>query len=698
MLTSIAWLNRYLDPSDLTPEEGVEILEATSFPIESREDRPDGDAILDVEVTSNRGDCLCHVGLAREVAAATGRSLAVPVPKAPSCVGSMSIESISSIENRVPDLCPRFTARVITGVNVGPSPKWLVDALESIGQRSINNIVDASNYLLFELGHPSHAFDLDTLEGKRLVVRHAGAGEWLTALDASRLNLTPEDLVVADALRPVSLAGVIGGFDTGVTGKTRNVLLEVATWHPSTIRRTARRLDIRTDAGYRFERFVDARDIPFASNRLVELIQDLAGGDVLEGMIDEGVSSPEPARIPLRLRRIEHVLGKSLPVEEISNRLTAVGIEVSASDADTLSCSIPHHRPDLTREIDLVEEVARLHGLDQFDVAPRLEVPLDIDHPQDWANREHAAETIAQTLTSLGFFETVTFSFLPEPQALPFLPAGMRLLKVDEERRKGSPFLRPSIIPSLLACRRANQDALVQPAGGVRLFEMASVFAEIDDGVKHGRQTIEHRNVAILIDAGTKVDEQQHAIRLLRSAFDALVRALAGPEHTLSVKEMDPIMPAMDGGSFASVSLDGQHLGYFGVMSPKSVAHWGLDQTVAVVELGIPELTALYPPLTRAHTLPAYPAIERDLSLVLSESTSWSEIETLVANLQLDLLEACEFVGAYRGKQVGTGKKSLTLRLRFRDATRTLRHEEVDPQVERVVNEAHSRLQAELRT
>ncbi len=697
MLTSISWLNRLLDPADLTPDEAVRGLETTSFPIESRHDLPDGDTRLDVEVTSNRGDCLCHVGIAREICAATGRKLLAPMPDLPRIPGGEGSTSRAEIENRVHDLCPRFTARVIKGVTVGPSPAWLVRSLESIGQRSINNIVDASNFVLFELGHPSHTFDLDTIDGGKLIVRHAQKGETLKALDAKVHKLLPTDLVVADSTRPVSLAGIIGGMDTGVSAGTRNILLEVATWNPPTVRRTARRLEIRTDAGYRFERIVDPRDLGWASDRLAQLILELAGGVLLDGMLDDGAPLPKQSELPLRLPRIEYVLGKAITAEEVTERLTAVGVEVMPLDSHTVSCRVPYHRPDLTREIDLIEEVARLHSLDNFEIAPRLEVPLDIEHPQDWSNREGAMDVIAQTLTSLGYFETVTFSFLPDSHARHFLPDGLQLLKVDEERRKGSPYLRPSIIPSLLTCRRANQDGQVDPLGGVRLFETASVFGEVDSPDTASRKTLEHRNLALMVDAGTKPDQHQLAIRIIRSAMEEMIHALAGPDHTFTVEPIKAFMPAMQRGSFAGVTIGDTRLGYFGVLHPDAIAPWGLDQTVAICELGLRELISLYPPTTRAHGLPAFPAIERDLSLVLEDATPWKDIESLVRELRLERLEACEFVGAYRGKQVGPGKKSLTLRMRFRDTSRTLRHEEVDPQVDRVIGEARSRLRAELR-
>ena len=696
MLTSVRWLNRYLDPADLTPDEAVRVLEATSFPIEDREDRPDGDAVLDVEVTSNRGDCVSHVGLAREIAAATGRRLTLPEPSP--ATGAGGAGDRAALENRVPELCPRFTARVITGVRIGPSPSWLVEALESIGQRSINNVVDVSNFVLFELGHPSHTFDLATLRGGRLVVRHAETGERLVALDGAELALRPEDLVVADAERPVSLAGVIGGLESGVTERTTDVLLEVATWDPATIRRTARRLGVRTDAGYRFERTVDARELDHASLRCAELILEVAGGTLAPGSLDEGRAPEARTVATLRAARCEHVLGKALDVAEMTTLLEAAGFGVRAagSGADAvLECAVPHFRPDVTREIDVIEEVARLHGIDQFDVAPSMSVPLEIDHPAQWAGRDRALDAIGETLSGAGFYETVTFSFLPEQQALPWLPAGMRPLKVDEARRKDAPFLRPSVVPSLLTCRRANQDAQVSPEGGVRLFEIASVFADED---APGRATRETRNLALCVDAGTKHDDRQRGLRTLRGAIDAIVQRLTGEEAALETEPVPAgLAPAYDAGEFVGLRRSGRRLGLMGLLGAKTVAPWGLDQTVAVAEIGLDELIALGAPSGADHGLPQFPAIERDVSLVLDESARWAGVESLLSGLDLERLEGVAFVGTFRGAQVGAGKKSVTLRLTFRDAARTLRHDEVDPEVERFVRAAQDGLGATLR-
>lgn len=707
MLTSVRWLNALLDPGTLTPQEAEARLTAHSFPIESSTPATggaEGDTVLDVEVTSNRGDCLCHLGLARELAASTGRRLKTPAPNPKSPAGAARVDSITSVLNHAPESCPRFTARVIRGVQVGPSPAWLVRALEAVGQRSINNIVDVSNYVLFEIGHPSHTFDLNTLEGRRLIVRRAHEGEAFTALDRRTHALKSTDVVVADARRAVSLAGVIGGLETGVTDKTTDVLLEVATWDPATIRRAARRLGIRTDASHRFERIVAAGDLAWASARCAELILQVAGGELCEGLIDTTDAPAPRATVPLRPERITHILGKELDPAEVRRLLDAVGIEVGPGGGTgaapaVLSCAIPHHRPDLTREIDLIEEIARLHGLDNFTLAESIPVSLSIKQPRAWENREKATDALASTLTGLGYFETVTFSFVPPEHAALFTPPGLRTLKVDEARRPGTPYLRPSIIPSLLTCRRANQDAQVKPehGGGVRLFELASVFAEEDDGKAHARTTRQQRHLGLLIDAGTDAEANQRAIRAVRGTIEHAVRAVGGPAPTINFAPMPAPFKGADPSSSAGISINGKPAGYLALASAEAMKQWGLDEKVCIAEVDLAALVGLYPPKHRVRPMPAFPGIERDLSVVVDETVAWDRLDAVVRGAGLDRLETTRFVGVYRGKQVGPGKKSVTLRLGFRDPSRTLRHDEVDPQVAAAMAAMKTALGAELR-
>lgn len=695
MLTSLRWLNRLLEPANLGADEAEAKLTAHSFPLESREDKvtPEGpDTLMDVEVTSNRGDCLCHLGLARELAATTGRKLKVPSATLPPAAGRTRADSITSVSNEVSGpggACPRFTARVIRNVKVGPSPAWLVNALESVGQRSINNVVDVSNFVLHELGHPSHAFDLNALKGKRLVVRAARKDETLVALDKRSHKLLPTDIVVADAERAVSLAGVIGGLETGVTEKTTDVLLEMATWDPVAVRRAARRLDIRTDASHRFERIVSAGDLDWASAVAVRLILEVAGGEPCDGMIDAGSGVPEIRRVTLRAARLESLLGKDIDASEVQRLLTSIGVDAAASGGIGWDCAVPHHRPDLTREVDLIEEIARLHGLDRFTITDTIPVRLDMNQPQAWANREKATAALAQTLTAQGYFETVTFSFVSRDHAELFVPAGLRLLKVDEARRPGTPYLRPSIVPSLLTVRRANQDALVCPesGGGVRLFEIGAVFTETDDGKAHARGTREQRHVGLLIDAGTGAEAGQQAVRAMRGVVQLMVQCLGRGAAKIAFEPMPAPFTGADSDACAGFRINGQPAGYIALVSRAAQQRWGLDERVCVAEVCLSTLIGVHPGTARVNPLPAFPGIERDLSIVVDEAVAWAKIDEVIGTANLERLEGRRFVGVYRDpKKLGPGKKSLTLRLAFRDPSRTLRHEEVDPQVAAAVS------------
>lgn len=705
MLTSVKWLNRYLSPADLTADEAEDVLTRVGFPIESREEAPGGDVRLDVELTSNRGDCLCHLGLAREIAAATGRRLAPPTVKSEPGEPRVRVsgEGGGAVENRIGEPgCPRFTARIIRGVKVGPSPAWLREALESVGQRSINSVVDVSNFVLLEMGYPSHAFDLEKVAERRLIVRFAHAGERLKALDARTHTLAPEDMVVADAKGALSLAGVIGGIESGVTPATRAVLLEVATWDPATVRRTARRLDIRTDASHRFERFVDAPGLEQASRRCAELILEVAGGAIEPGFIDERPRPGGDARaiIKMRTSRCDQILGVHVPTAEVARLLTSLGIEAAIErhgGEEIARCRVPPNRHDLTREIDLIEEVGRLHGFDKIEIGSSLELPLDLRHPREWPRRERAMAEMGRVLTGMGFFETVTFSFVAEEEARAFCPTGLRLLKVDEERRKGAPWLRPSVIPSLLTCRRANQDGQVRREGGVRLFESASVFAEMDDADKFARATIENQNLALLVDAPGKAEGAQAGIRLVRGAVEGVAQTLGGAGARIELRPCEPFMPALEGETVASVLVNGAHAGYLTTLIGAARRQWDLDEPVVAAEINLALLIALSPPVARSYSLPKFPPIERDLSLVVAEGTPWGTIEECARGAKPQWLEEARFVGVFRGKQIGTGKKSVTMRLVFRDAERTLRHEEVDEQVGVVVARLATEIGGELR-
>lgn len=732
MKSSARWLNSYLAHGDQPALSAAQIEHALTFaglPIESTEAVKFGahdDVLLDVEVTSNRGDCLCHYGLARELAAATGRILHAPceaVGRA-SAPGSMHAASTSApftLRNDIPAQCPRFTARAVTGVKVGPSPAWLRDALLAIGQRSINNIVDATNFVLHELGNPCHAFDLERIaKGPSglhdLTVRAAAQGEKVALLDGTTRDLRPGDMIIADATGPISLAGIMGGGPTAVSDTTSSVLLEVATWSPAQVRATARRLNIRTDASHRFERVVDARTIDAALDRLTAIVLVVAGGGgghVQGPVVAAGAPVPALTQINLSIDRCRRKIGLALADQEITNSLHAQGFKAMPAPGGLL-VSVPAHRPDVRIEEDLVEEVARTVGYARVPMLDTLPVRL-----AESQRSERAGAAAHRLLTGAGFFEAVTFSFTTARHASPFVPPGLHTCAVSDDRRGSDNILRPSVLTGLLSCRRANQDAKVDVPGGVRLYEIASVFAEErpepSPSAPKGAQpaTIEHRHLALLADLPERdpatgatlksLERRQLGLRLMRGVIDALVDELAGPGR-IAVAPLNPppfkaLLPeATAGVTLAPPGGAQKRLGYFGLHDDATLRQWELHTPVVVAELNYALLIDGYPPRRTAHALPAFPATQRDLSLIVTERTPWAAIAGVVGASRPQWLEDLAFIGVYRGQPIDAGKKSVTLRMTFRDHARTLRDDEVNAEVDRLVGAMTRDVGAVLRT
>lgn len=686
MKISLNWLNDYLQPS-VAADAVDDLLTGHGFPIEDTVPIPGGasgggDTMFDVEVTSNRGDCLSHLGVAREVAAATGATLQRPGFDLPETVGQ-PVTELTQVECRDSAACPLYSARVITGVEVGPSPDWLVAKLEAVGLRSVNNVVDVTNFVLLELGQPLHAFDLDQLAERKVVVRRASAGEKFNAIDGTQHKLRDDMLVIADGEKPQAVAGVMGGADSEVGDATTDILLESAIFEPLQVRRTSRALKLASDSSFRFERGVDPLGVELASRRAAALIVELAGGTLAEGVIRFGAEldeSEEASRVALRAERCRAVLGLELAAEQQADYLNRIELNAEA-DGDTVVARVPSFRLDLKREVDLIEEIARLHGMDAIPMKPKLE--LVARPPQDSVQAKRA---IGDVLVAHGYHETITFSFINPDLASPFLPPDGEPLLLEGDHKKDEPMLRPSVLPSLLQCRKLNQDA---GNHGVRLFESASTWAVING------QTVETVRLALLRDA-TDADE---ALRGLRGAIDEVVEALGGSAArqaiTIAPKEN---LSASDVFSAAGLVNTGQQaLGVMGLVSDATRDAFNVQTPQVAAELEMSALLSLYPPKREVGALPKFPGIERDLSVVVDEAVAWTQIATAVADAAPAMLEDLSFLGVYRGKPIAAGSKSVSLRMRFRDPATTLRHEQVDPQVASVLTSLTEAVGAQLR-
>ncbi len=437
--------------------------------------------------------------------------------------------------------------------------------------------------------------------------------------------------------------------------------------------------------------------IDFASRRLAALILELAGGELCEGVLDARVPRPQPHDIDLRPGRVRDLLGLGVETQEIVRTLESLGVSVApiGRAGDRLLCTPPEYRPDLEREIDLVEEVARLKGLDAVPLQPSL--PVVARPPQ---KSERARRDISALLTGQGFYETVTFSFTSRALARSFLPTGLEIAEVDDERRKGEPALRPSIIPSLLACRRTNQHGQVQLPGGLRFFETASVFAQRPAAAKNDPAvSVETRTLALLMDIPSRsqrpsVEESQHGVRLMRGVIEALARACG---CAITIEPAAPHCAAFGAQGYARLMTSDGPLGYFGIPTPAMLASFDLETPVVAAELSMDALTANYPPRALADALPQFPAIERDISFIVDETTAWAALTGLVQANRPTTLEAVHFVGTFRGQPIPKGKKSVTMRLVFRDRNRTLTHDEVDAPAGAIMEAAKKSLGATIR-
>lgn len=672
MNVSLEWLNSLLD-RPIDADEADAALTDVGFPIEGRQALAN-DVMLDVEVTSNRPDVLCHIGVARELAAATGRSL---------CLGQVRldetgdpVDQLTSVDNQATDLCPLYTARLLRGVKVEPSPDWLAQRIEAIGLRPINNIVDITNYVMYEMGQPLHAFDFALLDERRIVVRRARDGEAFEAIDHTRHKLNSNMLVIADGSKPVAVAGVMGGVDSEVNDKTVDVLLEAAEFDPLNIRTTSRALKLASDSSYRFERGVDPAGVERSSQRAAELMCELAGGTLCQGVIAAGRQPDSPKSLTLRPERANKLLGYELTAERMVEYLGALELQ-PRRDGDAIRCVVPTFRLDLEREVDLIEEIGRLHRFDQIEIRDAMHLQIRPPQPEVRIRRE-----VSQVLIAGGYCETVTFSNVPVAHGQPFLGPESEPVMLSEEQKKAEPMLRPSLLPSLLAVRKANQDA---GNDDIRLFELAHAFWAAEGGYRETRQ------LALLSDAA----EPAQAMRRMRGVLETVLRISGRADRTR-------IMPADAPPAWAEQAaclVDGdQAIGTYGLATQKLMKLFDLNTPVLLCELDYEALTEHYPPVRTVEALPKFPGIQRDLSVVVSEPTQWSQIARTIDQVRPDLLESVDFVGVYRGKQVGKGKKSLTLRMSFRDPARTLRHDEVDGQVESVVSALAKQVDAELRS
>ena len=685
MNISYNWLREYV-ATDLAAREVAERLTRIGLNVDSVEPLPDGpsttlgatlsppkggDTRLDVEVPANRPDCLGHLGVARELAAALGVPLRLP--DAAYKESSAACDKKVRVEVEDLDLCPLYTARLIEGVKTRPSPDWLKARLEAVGIRPVSGVVDVTNYVMMETGQPLHAFDFARLAEGRIIVRRARPGERFTAIDHSEHSLSPERLVIADARRPVALAGVMGGADTEISDATTDILLEAAVFDPLNIRATSRTLGLASESSFRFERRVDAGGTDWASRRACALIQQVAGGRVARGVVTAGRPLPEPRELALRIARIETVLGLAIPADAAAECLRRLGLEILERSAERLRVRVPSWRPDLEREIDLVEEVARHHGYEK--IPESREIPVAYAAP---SRRERVRRVVEEVLVAAGYFEAVTFTFTSAERAARFRPADV---EAEPIALRGTPLsLRQSVLPGLLDSLRVNQNA---GETGARLFEMARRFLPAEGDLPDEREVLALAAAADPLPA-------------VKGVIEALVERLGLESHVrFTATDRCPDLAA---GQAAEVHLDGKSVGLIGVATADAAGAFELDQTPTVAELDLERLGEAARLEPTYKPLPQFPSIERDLAIVVDEKVRWADIQQAVADAKVPEAETVEPLDIYRGRQVPPGKKSVALRIVLRSPRGTLKHEQAETMQARILEALQSRLGAVLRS
>jgi len=669
MKISYSWLQEFVDIPVDAQTLGQRITHV-GLALESLEER-DGGSVLDLDVTTNRPDCLNHLGVAREVRAIYGGPFRKPnfqlkeAAKAASEVFSISIADS--------ELCGRYCGRYIAGVKIGPSPDWLKKRLEAVGVRSINNVADITNYVMMELGHPMHAFDADKLGGRQIIVRRAGLDEKLTTLDGVERALNPSILVIADANKPVALAGIMGGGESEITGSTTNVLLESAYFNPGSIRKTARTLGMTTEASYRFERGADIEMAAFACDRAALLIQELAGGEVLRGMIDVYPGEAKAASVNLRRDRIARVLGAAVDdavVNEIFERLELKPVQTATG----WTVEVPTFRVDLAGEEDLLEEIARHHGFDKFPAT--LPASRGFGSPLPHESR---VRRLRGFLSAAGYSEITTYSFGNEQMEKRFYP-DIDPLRLRNPMSEETTILRTSLIPGMLSTLQWNLNRGIR---NLQLYEFSKVYWNGGE-----RRTLLLGACGNLRMASVHETLREFDFFVLKGDIEELLAGFNTPVRLTT----DNIPKYYHPGRFARVG----HLAMFGELHPEYAEPFKFRQRVYMAEIDI-ELLLGSSENRQIEQIPKYPAVKRDFSLLLEKGTQYATVHRTIAGAGISELIRVEPFDRMESGPFPETKYSLSVSVVYQSAERTLTDVEVEGFDKRIIDILEKRLGAHLR-
>jgi len=685
MKISLDWLKEYLD-GDFSAQTAVEALERIGLMVEGREEK-DGDVVLEVETYSNRPDTLGHLGMARELAAALGLRLKKrDWPLSELTVATAELAEVQILDE---DLCPRYCGVVVKGIKVGPSPVWLQNRIRSMGLNPINNVVDVSNYVLFSTSHPIHAFDLGKIAGSRVLIRRAKKGERLLCLDGTDLSLSPDMLVIADEAKPVALAGVIGGQASAVTEETRDVFIESAYFNPVSIRLTRKAAGLQTDASYRFERGADISFCPQAALMAASLLTQF-GGRSSQEPADIFPLPPKKKEIILRQRRINELLGVEVDEAFVQKTLTDLEMGVELQQPGVWRVRTPSWRVDLDREADLIEEVARFFG---YEKVPSVVPPLQVVAPIPDKNREKLAR-VRPLLFHFGFNEVVNFSFSDADRER-LLATGFEAVEIRNPISARASLLRTSLLGGLLETAAWNRN---RGLDAIQIFETGNVYFRDDRGCR------ERLTLGLLSSGPREEPHWRQKSREADKSWDTIFFHLKGTcEALLQQLRYEPFTfekaehPCFEPGSGLALAIKEEKVGCLGLVADRLTDAFDLKQPVGAAEIDLSLLFGKQPKPFAYEAIARYPAIIRDVSLLVPRDVVFQDICNAIGKVPLPILEEARLIDRYSGESIPKDKISLSFRFIYRHPQRTLLAEEVDRAEQQVLTQLKWAFGAQLR-
>ncbi len=658
-----------------SPEPGTPVSEVLGL----------NDVIFEIGITPNRPDALSHIGVARDLSALFKRPLKLPELQVKE--SDEAIEALASVEIHNPESCPRYSAMVVKNVTIKESPAWLKDCLKAIGLRPINNVVDVTNFVLHEMGQPLHAFDLDKLSGRKIIVADAGSMETFTTLDSVERKLNPDILMINDASGPVAVAGIMGGENSEVTSSTKNILIESAYFNPQVVRKGAKFLQMSTDASYRFERGTDYSQTAYAAARAAVLIAECAGGTIAKGTIDIYPAPVEAKAVTLRFERISKILGFSIPASTAVEILISLGFRLKEQNSENITVYIPSFRPDIEREIDLIEEVVRIYGYQN--IPDEFVVKYPVQTRIDETDKE---EDIRNILTSLGYYEAISLPMISHEESAAFgIPVKLKNPLIAEME-----YLRTSLIPGMLQNVKRNINA---GAKDIRLFEMGNVMSLSKEGEISWENLIEEQHGMFLLTGEAESKEWYNKQRNydlfdIKGDAAALLQKFSVdsfPIHSYYSNENNIF------GSILEVRGETGPVLWGGSIKKDVLKKYDIEQPVYCVEFDLNKLAALKSGRKEFKLLPKFPKVYRDFAFVMDSAVTYNQVAAIIEKQKPAILESYKLFDVYEHESLGSGKKSIAVALVFYDEQGTLTDEKVDKEFTGLIQKISKTLNAQLR-